>query len=105
MALCPVISLQDLEKNLSSRKSPVTVKFFASWCGSCKSDLEALRGKAAQRDLVLIAAYDDEASTDEVLKHFDVKQACYRGDTVARKLGVRHLPRTFVFQDGKFNSK
>jgi|GEM_PF-2027337 len=95
---CPAVSPQDLDNVLARPGKPVTVKFFASWCGSCKDDLEALRGKPRDESLILLSAYDDEASAAETLKHFDVRQACFKGDALARKLGVKHLPYSFVFK-------
>ena len=101
---CPAITPENLDSLLASKNNPVTVKFFASWCGSCKEDLESLRGKLPDNKLILLSAFDDESSSVTTLNHFGVNQACFAGDAVARKLGVRHLPRTFVFKDGKLLS-
>lgn len=95
---CPSISSRDLDTVLSKPGKPVTVKFFASWCGSCKDDLEALRGKPRDESLMLLSAYDDESAAAETLRHFDIRQACFKGAALARKLGVRHLPYSYVFK-------
>jgi hypothetical protein len=98
---CQPVSVGDFISRYSS-KSPLTIKFFASWCGSCKDDLEILRGQALRDDLILLSAFDDKKSAVETLRYFDVRQRCLGGDALARKLGVRHLPRTFRFERGKF---
>lgn len=99
--LCPRVSHADLLK-MQTPGRPLTVKFFASWCGSCKDDLEGLRGQAPRDDLILLSAFDDEASAAATLQHFDVRQLCRGGDEVARRLGVHHLPRSFRLENGKF---
>lgn len=97
---CPEITLQNLDALLAAKKDPVAVKFFASWCGSCKDDLESMRGKSSDPNVILLSAFDDETAAVATLNHFGVDQACFNGDAIARKLGVRHLPRSFVSKDG-----
>jgi thiol-disulfide isomerase/thioredoxin len=97
---CPEITLQNLDALLAAKKDPVAVKFFASWCGSCKDDLESMRGKSSDPHVILLSAFDDETAAVATLNHFGVDQACFNGDAIARKLGVRHLPRSFVSKDG-----
>jgi hypothetical protein len=98
---CPQVSVEDLV-NRHSGGRPLTLKFFASWCGSCKDDMESMRTQPPRDDLILLSTFDDEKSALATLKHFDVRQRCLGGDAVARKLGVRHLPRSFRLENGKF---
>lgn len=100
VVVCPEITPQNMDALLATKKNPVTVKFFASWCGSCKDDLESMRGKSQDPNLILLSAFDDETAAVATLNHFGVDQACFKGDAIARKLGVRHLPRSFVSKDG-----
>lgn len=97
---CPEITPQNFDALLTAKKNPVTVKFFASWCGSCKDDLESMRGKSSDPNVILLSAFDEEAAAVATLNHFGVNQTCFNGDAIARKLGVRHLPRSFVAKDG-----
>lgn len=99
---CPQVSVEDLISRHSAGR-PVTLKFFASWCGSCKDDMESMRSQPTRDDLILLSTFDDEKSAVATLKHFDVRQRCLGGDAVARKLGVRHLPRSFRLENGKFS--
>ncbi|MEY4630539.1 MAG: hypothetical protein RIQ81_659 [Pseudomonadota bacterium] len=98
---CPKITTDDLVK-LQVPGRPLHIKFFASWCGSCKDDLESLRGQPSREDLILLSTFDEESAAVATLKHFDVRQRCLAGDEIARKLGVHHLPRSFRLENGKF---
>lgn len=102
--LCPTPGPGDLEKILSARGKDVTVKFFASWCGSCVEQLESLRGKPRQDALIMLSTYDSPDAAIATLNKYQINQECFAGDSLARKLGVTHLPRTFVFSGGKFQA-
>ncbi len=69
---CPEITPQNLDALLATKKNPVTVKFIASWCGSCKDDLMSMREKSRDPDVILLSAFDDEMAAVATLNHFGV---------------------------------
>lgn len=104
-AICPVPDAGVIDTVLAKRGKEVTVKFFASWCGSCLQELSNLSGKSRDDSLLLLSTFDSPEAAGATLKHFKITQDCLAGDTLARRLGVTHLPRTFVYSNGKFRPK
>lgn len=101
--------IQDIYGSPVIINSTVVVHFFASWCVTCKADIEkfAKYGFKTKVPVIAISLTD----TPSVLKTFLIKQklkdvyfriSVPNGDSPLRKLNIKTYPQTFVIgKDGK----
>ncbi len=83
-SLVSEVSAAGLKKLLAKADRPVIVDFWASWCGPCRS--YAPQFEAASKSL-----------RDAVFVKVDTE----KNQALASELGIRGIPTTIVFKNGK----
>lgn len=92
-ASCPEATFEQVKSALSGA-GDVELVFFASWCASCKDHLLESHGK----NVVFIAAFDEQKRAEKVLDSFQVTGRCFTVDNTADALSVRALPAKVIYQ-------
>jgi len=86
-ASCPEATFDQI-KSAMAGSGDVELVFFASWCASCKEHLTEKHAK----NVVFIAAFDEQKRAEKVLDSFQVTSRCFTSDDTASALSVRSLP-------------
>lgn len=92
-ASCPEATFDQIKSALSG-SGDVELVFFASWCASCKDHLTEKHAK----NVVFIAAFDEQKRAEKVLDSFHVTSRCFTSDDTASALSVRSLPAKSQFR-------
>lgn len=87
MLLDRPIKLDDetFQRTVSESEIPVVVDFYADWCGPCK----------------MMAPFVDELAAKYVGRALVAKLDTDRAQRAASPFGIRGIPTTIVFKDGK----
>ena len=87
MLLDRPVKLDDdtFQRTISESQVPVLVDFYADWCGPCK----------------MMAPFVDELAAKYIGKALVVKLDTDRAQRAAAPFGIRGIPTTIVFKDGK----
>ena len=92
-ASCPEATFDQVKSALSGN-GEVELVFFASWCASCKEHLTETHAK----NVVFIAAFDEQKRAEKVLDSFQVTSRCFTSDDSASTLSVRSLPAKLKYR-------
>ena len=91
---CPVLTPPELIAILKQRRATI-LHFFASWCGSCKDDLQ----DEVRQDAVFIATFDEQERAERAIRAIKNASAkCYFDDhdRIATALGIKSLPTSLA---------
>ena len=78
------VNSEDFQKILRSSDKPVIVDFWASWCGPCKMYGPEFEKASLQNDRAVFLKVNTESE-----------------QALSNSLGIRGIPCTIIFKDGK----
>jgi thioredoxin 2 len=82
----PIVLREDtFERTIRESTIPVFVDFYADWCGPCK----------------MMAPFVDELASKYQGEALIAKLDTDRAQTISMSFGIRGIPTTIVFRDGK----
>ncbi len=84
-----MITNENYEAEIASNQSPIVVKFFAPWCGSC------------QKMAPIFKEIAEELANSYTFAEIDIDQS----KELAQKNGVTSIPTFIFFKDGEVKGK
>lgn len=109
--VAPSIDHQDIQVLIDGKPTSLNsqiqegalINYYASWCGDCLKEMDALQQLHASGTIQVIGLTDDSpAKIEAIRKKFNLTFPCYQIPSELKDQGINVLPTTYIINaDGK----